>query len=148
MAGGGDEGARAGAHGGARFARPVHVPGRAGHEAGGAGGAATPALAGATLGAAAAAAAAAPEPGKPSGGPGLGGGRAGTALASLAPARVYLVWGLRGERGRGVRMLGALVLEGACGDPSWPRTPATEPSPFPGCPGLGGGQDPGALGCW
>lgn len=63
-AGGGELGARARAHGGARLARPGHVPGRAGYEAGGAGGAATSALARAALGAAAAAAAVSSGPGE------------------------------------------------------------------------------------
>lgn len=74
MAGSGDRSAPARAHGGARLARPGHVPGRAGHEAGGAGGAAPSALARAALGAAAAAAAVSPGPGER---PGPGRGREG-----------------------------------------------------------------------
>lgn len=85
MAGGGEQGARSRAHGGARLARPGHVPERAGHEAGGAGGAATSALAPAALGAAAAAAAVSPGPGERPGA--RTGGQGGAGLASPAPAR-------------------------------------------------------------
>lgn len=127
-AGGGDKGARARAHGGARFARPGHVPGRAGHEAGGAGGAAAPALAGAALGAAAAAAAASPGPGKPPGGPACGGRRTGTALASPAPAWVFPSWGIWGKVARGPDPWSPLLWAGLWG-PCWPRTPATKPLP-------------------
>lgn len=125
VAGGGDEGAGARAHGGARLARPGHVPGRAGHEAGGAGGAAASAFARAALGAAAAAAAVAPGPGEPPAGPGRGWGGAGGWGRDWQPLHLPGAPCLRGSgrrRGGGQRPRGP-PLGGQ------PLTPATEPLP-------------------
>lgn len=138
-AGGGELGARARAHGGARLARPGHVPGRAGYEAGGAGGAATSALARAALGAAVAAAAVSSGPGE------RPGARAGRDWhpRHLPPAPAC---GAR-ARARGEGPSPHSPPPGGLAGGSRVGLARRRTSPFPGCPVPEGGQRaPGSRG--